>query len=69
MAAKEFPWDGICLFWLFKDQVHNMIPPNTPKSLNTQAVQIIHNWCTESKNELKQAMFENKTRQEVLFSW
>ena len=40
MAAKESPWDGVCLVWLFKDQVHSMlmIPPNTPKRLNTLAV-------------------------------
>ena len=73
MAAKESSWDDVCLVWLFKDQVHRMlmIPPNMPKGFtNTLAVQIIHNWRKESKNvqetEIKQALFENRTRQTVL---
>ena len=46
-------------------------PKNTKNLTNTLAVQIIHNWRKESKNvqetEIKQALFENRTRQAVLF--
>ena len=56
MAARESPWDGICLIWHFKDQVHSIltIPSNMPKSLtNTLAAQLIHNRCKELKMHKK----------------